>query len=230
MEIVFFLKNLLVASGTAWVLWLLVALSVGSVGVIVERALVFRARSADLRALTGALDAALARGATTEAQGLLEREPSLAARVAIAGLRLADHGAEAAHRGMESAMAVERAVLDKRLAYLGTLGNNAPFVGLFGTVIGVILAFDALGTEGAAGAAAGQAASAAVMAAIAEALVATAVGIAVALPAVAAYNYFQRRIACMVGDAEALTKLVLAYLSSERVTLAEVRQQRREVA
>jgi biopolymer transport protein ExbB len=129
---------------------------------------------------------------------------------------------------MESAMAVERAALDGRLAYLGTLGNNAPFVGLFGTVIGVILAFDALGTETGATAAAGQAASAAVMNAIAEALVATAVGIAVALPAVAAYNYFQRRIACMLGDAEALTKLVLAYLHSEKLDFTA--DERREVA
>ena len=115
MEIVLFLKNLLVSTGTAWVLWLLVALSVGSIGVIVERWLCFRSRSADLRSLTGELDAALARGSTTEAMRLLEARPSLASRVAIAGLRLADHGADAAMRGMESAMAVERAALDLRL-------------------------------------------------------------------------------------------------------------------
>lgn len=228
MEIVLFLKNLLVSTGTAWVLWLLIGLSLGSVGVIVERWLVFRSRSADLHALTGALDQTLARGDRAAALQLLAEQPSMPARVASAGLRLAGHGAEAAHRGMESAMAVERSVLDGRLAYLGTLGNNAPFVGLFGTVIGVILAFDHLGMETGATAAAGQAASAAVMAAIAEALVATAVGIAVALPAVAAYNYFQRRIACMLGDAEALSKLVLAYLHSEKLDFAD--EDRREVA
>jgi len=231
MEIVLFLKNLLVSTGTAWVLWLLVALSVGSIGVIVERWLVFRSRSADLRALTGKLDAALSRGDRNGALQILEEAPSMPARVATAGLRLAEHGPEAAHRAMESAMAVERSTLDARLAYLGTLGNNAPFVGLFGTVIGVILAFDHLGTETGATAAAGQAASTAVMAAIAEALVATAVGIGVALPAVAAYNFFQRRIATMLGDAEALSKLVLAYLSSERLDFGS-RQDlpRREVA
>jgi len=228
MEIVLFLKNLLVSTGTAWVLWLLLALSLGSLGVIVERWIVFRSRSADLRALTGALDEKLARGDRGGALRLLEERPSLAARVAAAGLRLAGHGPEAAQRGMESAIAVERAALDGRLAYLGTLGNNAPFIGLFGTVIGVILAFDHLGTDAAQSAAAGQAASAAVMAAIAEALVATAVGIGVALPAVAAYNYFQRRIACMLGDAEALGKLVLAYLHSEQIDYAEAA--RREVA
>ena len=228
MEIVLFLKNLLVSTGTAWVLWLLVALSIGSIGVIVERWLVFRSRSADLRELTSQLDELLARGDRVGAVRLLDAHPSMPARVAAAGLRLADHGAEAAGRAMESAMAVERSALDVLLEYLGTLWNNAPFVGLFGTVIVVILAFDHLGTEAATAAAAGQAASAAVMGAIAEALVATAVGIGVALPAVAGYNYFQRRIAHLLGDAEALSKLVHAYLSSERIDFSEPR--RREVA
>lgn len=228
MEIVLFLKNLLVSWGTAWVLWILLGLSLASVAVIVERWLVFRSRGADPQALTAALDAALARGAMDDALVLLEQRPSMPGRVAAAGLRLASHGAEAAQRGMESAAAAERSVLDRRLAYLGTLGNNAPFVGLFGTVIGVILAFDALGTDAGA-AAAGQAASAAVMAAIAEALVATAVGIGVALPAVASYNYFQRRIASMLGDVEALSKLVLAYLSSRELDLTAPTPERREV-
>ena len=107
---------------------------------------------------------------------------------------------------------LERKLLESRLAFLGTLGNNAPFIGLFGTVIGVVLAFEALGTSGSAP---GQAASSEVMGAIAEALVATAVGIGVALPAVALYNYFQRRISNMLSDAEALSSLVVAYLVDE---------------
>src|SRR5690606_27978756 len=101
--------------------------------------------------------------------------------------------------------ALERDGLERRLGFLGTLGNNAPFIGLFGTVIGVIQAFDAL-EQGAA-----QAASSGVMAAIAEALVATAVGIAVALPAVAAYNYLQQRVASILSGVEVLSNLVLAY-------------------
>ena len=124
---------------------------------------------------------------------------------------------------MQSATSAERKALEARLAYLGTLGNNAPFIGLFGTVIGIILAFERLGqATGTAGTgAASQVASAAVMSAIAEALVATAVGIGVALPAVAAYNYFQRRIATMLDDAETLSTLVLAYLLSSGVPASE---------
>ena len=98
--------------------------------------------------------------------------------------------------------------LERWLAYFGTLGNNAPFIGLFGTVIGVIAAFEALGQHGAA-----QVASQLVMASIAEALVATAVGILVALPAVVAFNYFQRRVASLLTGTEVLSNLVLAYLA-----------------
>jgi biopolymer transport protein ExbB len=117
---------------------------------------------------------------------------------------------------MQSAAALERRGLERWLAYLGTLGNNAPFIGLFGTVIGVIAAFEALGHgAGHAAAAAGatQVASQLVMASIAEALVATAVGILVALPAVVAFNYFQRRVASLLTGTEVLSNLVLAYLS-----------------
>src|SRR5206468_1323803 len=117
----------------------------------------------------------------------------------------------------------ERLRLEKRLAYLGTLGNNAPFIGLFGTVIGVISAFEELG-HGAPGhgtgvSAAAQVASQAVMSSIAEALVATAVGIFVALPAVAAYNYLQRRVGALLSDTEVLSSLVLAYLVDRKAPL-----------
>lgn len=212
MDIVLQLQALLLSLGTAWVLWSLLALSAASVAVMAERWLAFRAKGAEITSLAEWLDGVLAEGSITEALERLDGERSLAARISAAGLRLAPHGPEAAQRAMESAEAVERSFLERRLVFLGTLGNNAPFIGLFGTVIGVILAFDALGAETAA--ATNQAASAAVMSAIAEALVATAVGIAVALPAVAANNYFQRRITGMLDEAEALSKLVLAYLSS----------------
>ncbi|OJH40744.1 MotA/TolQ/ExbB proton channel family protein [Cystobacter ferrugineus] len=215
MPIVEIIKNVFVQWGANWVLWLLFALSLASFGVIVERWLVFRGKQDGLRELTQTLESSLASGDFAGALGKLEGRTSLGAMVARAGLRLAPRGLMAADKGMQSALAIERSVLENRLAYLGTLGNNAPFVGLFGTVIGVLLAFEALGhAPSGAGGHTPQVASNAVMAAIAEALVATAVGIGVALPAVAAYNYFQRRITRMLADAEALTNLVLAYLSA----------------
>jgi biopolymer transport protein ExbB len=151
----------------------------------------------------------------------MRASPSVAASIAAAGLRLADRGPKAADKAMQSAVAFERTRLERWLAYLGTVGNNAPFVGLFGTVVGVVGAFEKLGKGSAPTAAAGQAATQAVMSSIAEALVATAVGILVALPAVAMYNYFQRRIASLLSESEVLTNLVLAYLSDEKLALKE---------
>ncbi len=212
-------KQLLLQSGASWVLWLLGALSVVSLGIMVERWFFYRSRGGDLKALAQQLDGWLAAGELQLAAQELGRSPSIAASIAAAGLRLAERGPGAADKAMQSAVALERGRLDRWLAYLGTLGNNAPFIGLFGTVIGVIRAFEELG-HGAPGhgtasssAAAAQVASQAVMASIAEALVATAVGILVALPAVAAFNYFQRRIASLLSGTEVLSNLVLAYLS-----------------
>lgn len=213
------IKNFFLQTGAAWVLWLLFGLSFLSIGIVIERFLVFRTKGTDLKRLADKLDRHLASGDLEQAREALRDESSVSARVADAGLKLASRGHATAEKGMQSAMAVERSQLETRLVYLGTLGNNAPFIGLFGTVIGVILAFNELGQ---AQSQPGQMASQAVMGSISEALVATAVGIAVALPAVAAYNYFQRWIATLLADAEALSNLVLAYLCAEPSTRRSV--------
>jgi biopolymer transport protein ExbB len=212
------IKHFFLETGSGWVLWLLAGLSIVSITLFVERWLFYRAREGDLRGLADQLHDRLSQGKIAQAIEDLGKSGAVSAAIAAAGLRLSHLGPIAADKAMQSASALERERLQQRLAYLGTLGNNAPFVGLFGTVIGVILAFEELG-HGAAGhasSAAGQVASQAVMSAIAEALVATAVGIAVALPAVAAYNYFQRRVASLLAGSEVLSNLVLAYLSSQR--------------
>ena len=116
---------------------------------------------------------------------------------------------------MQGAAALQRIKLERRLVYLGTLGNNAPFIGLFGTVIGVVQAFEALAHQDTAAAAVQAAAGMApqeVMAAIAEALVATAVGLAVAIPAVATYNYFMRQSRTILANTDALSRVLIAHL------------------
>ncbi len=90
------------------------------------------------------------------------------------------------------------------MGVLGTLGNNAPFIGLFGTVIGIIVAFHELGQNPAGG-------PSVVMAGISEALVATAVGLIVAIPAVIAYNIFQRLTRRKMANYETVSKTILAY-------------------
>lgn len=210
-------QGVLLRSGTAWVLWALGALSVASVAVIVERWFFLRSRDCDPRALAGRLRAHLARRDFAAAAAEIGQATSVAATVASAGLKLADLGAVAAEKSMQSAAALERGRMERWLAYLGTVGNNAPFVGLFGTVIGVIGAFEELGhgSAHATGGATAQVASQAVMSSIAGALVATAVGILVALPAVAAFNYFQRRIAALLLATDAIANLVIAYIPGE---------------
>ena len=218
MQVVDALQQLLLRAGAGWVLWLLALLSVASVALMIERALVLRRRGGDLQALAQRLDEHLAREDHAGAIVELRRAGSVAGNVAAAGLRLAPRGPKAVEHAMHSALALERGQLERGLAFLGTLGNNAPFVGLLGTVIGVVAAFEELGHaspgHGTGTGAASQVASQAVMSSIAEALVATAVGLIVALPAVAAYNYFQRRITGLCAGSEVLSSLVLAYLSS----------------
>jgi biopolymer transport protein ExbB len=98
--------------------------------------------------------------------------------------------------------------MESRLVVLGTLGNNAPFIGLFGTVLGIIKAFHDLSVSQ-------NPNPSVVMSGVSEALVATAVGLIVAIPAVMAYNYFQRRVKEFVTQIEAASKILLVYLKSE---------------
>jgi biopolymer transport protein ExbB len=143
----------------------------------------------------------------------MEASPSAEAAVVVAGLLEADRGAKSAEEAMQGAVALQRMKLERRLAYLGTLGNNAPFIGLFGTVIGVVQAFEALGRKEVATAMSATAmAPTEVMAGIAEALVATAVGLLVAIPAVAMFNVFQRRSRAILANTEALSRVLLAHL------------------
>lgn len=201
--------------GAEWVMWVLIALSFVTVSIMIERARYYRSLNDDLDALAAGFDAHLRKGDLVGAAKLLKASPSPAALIALSGLREVSRGAEAAECVMTGTLARVRRELERRLAFLNTVGNNAPFVGLFGTVIGIIQAFDALkppaGLRGAAAAAAAAANTGRVMGTIAEALVATAIGLLVAIPSVAAYNLFQRRLKSMLTDTEALTQLVLAY-------------------
>jgi biopolymer transport protein ExbB len=204
--------------GAEWVMWVLIGLSVASIAVMIERARYYRSLHDDLTKLGTALNDRLAADDTTGARELLRRSPSPAALVALAGLYESARGPATVERVMASMVARVRQQLERSLAFLGTVGNNAPFVGLFGTVIGIIQAFDALkppaGVTGAAAAAAAASATGRVMGTIAEALVATAIGLLVAIPAVSAFNYFQRRVKALLGSIETLSQIVMAHALS----------------
>jgi biopolymer transport protein ExbB/TolQ len=195
--------------GSEWVLYLLLGLSVLSFSTMFERWLYFRKRRDDLERLRAEVRKKLDADDLEGVDQTLGKSRAVEARVAREGWRWLPGGAEAMTDAVDSELALVRRELERGTNLLGTLGNNAPFVGLFGTVLGVIIAFHALGQ---AGGNAGQMGG--VMAGIAEALIATGVGLFVALPAVIAYNVIQKRIGDIEAGALSLTKLLTAYVKS----------------
>jgi biopolymer transport protein ExbB/TolQ len=204
--------NMAIGGGT-WVLWLLIGLSVISVIIMVERALTFyRIRFQDDQFVKD-LAPCLAEADWPRATALCESSRSLEPQILLAGLNQVPHGKESAYEAMEAERIRVNLQLGKGLNFLGTLGANAPFIGLFGTVLGIIHAFKDLAlAEGGGGPA--------VMAGIAEALVATAVGLLVAIPAVVMYNYFHGRLHIVLERSQRLGRLLLASLSATDQTAA----------
>ena len=195
--------------GATWVLWLLVVLSILSIGIMIERWLYYKARTTDLDTLSGDLQTALEDddvAAFTKKYGAQE---SMAARVAMRGIASKEKGIDSVSEAMNSEKALARQGLEKNLVVLGTLGNNAPFIGLFGTVLGIIQAFADLSKNSDGGADV-------VMDGISEALVATAVGLLVAIPAVISFNYFNRRVRLFVTSTDAIAHTVLSELYAQR--------------
>jgi biopolymer transport protein ExbB/TolQ len=189
--------------GSEWVLWLLILLSVLSVAVMVERYLSFRQRSPDLEALAPKLLRLLSQGDILGAKEALGVPRASAVRVGLAGIEELRGGRQVVLEAMASARARERLWLERNLGILGTLGNNAPFIGLFGTVLGIIRAFADLAKNEGGGAAA-------VMSGMSEALVATAMGLLVAIPAVVAFNIFQSKVRRILGGIDAMAHLILS--------------------
>ena len=212
MNIVERTKLILLEVGAAPIMYLMLALSVISVAIMVERALFFFRVRENLQRLAGELGSALDRDDIASARALVATSRSAESAIVAAGLSRLEQGAAAVEEAMSGASAVQRMRLERRLGFLGTLGSNAPFVGLLGTVIGIVQAFEQLQIAGAATGSGGGMNG--VMGAIAEALVATAIGLVVAIPAVAAFNAFQRRIKGTLGNAEALRHIVLSYVKA----------------
>lgn|GEM_PF-114832 len=217
------MKSAMVGLGAGWLLILMLVLSVVSLAIMLERAFLYWSLRDDIPALMKDLARLLRAGDFDGARRRLEASPSAEAAVVVAGIVEAELGADSAEEAMLGASALQRIKLEKRLAFLGTLGNNAPFIGLLGTVIGIVGAFDELGKVKAA--APGAAASVgvapeAVMTNIAEALVATAIGLLVAIPAVAAFNAFQRIVKATLANTDALSSLLLAHLKADPAALS----------
>jgi biopolymer transport protein ExbB len=193
-----------VLTGNAeWVLWLLAVLSVVSVAVMLERSVYFAMHRLPN---SGDIVLKLAKGDLEGVKAEVAKSNGMEANVLREGLGWADKGADSVEQIINATMARERPRYERFLSFLGTLGSSTPFLGLFGTVLGIIKAFKDLGMAGSKGGAE------TVMTGISEALVATAVGLAVAIPAVVGYNVLQRSVKNTAWRATALGHALVGHL------------------
>jgi len=173
-------------------------MSAWSIGVMIDRVIAFNGARNQSRQFAPAVAGALREGKLDEAIKIADRySKSHLAKVVVAGLQefrahqlssdISGEEIEASKRALERAEAIVHAELKRGISSLATIGSSSPFVGLLGTVLGIINAFKGISTEKSTG-------LGAVAGGISEALVTTAVGLFVAIPAVWAYNYFTNRV------------------------------------
>lgn len=196
--------------GAEWVLWLLVVLSVVCVAIAIERGLYLTLNRTPAGAFEAALGAFLQGGARADLERKLGELKGVEARVIAAGLA---SGAGSAEDAMAGTLAFEKLRMERGLLVIGTVASNAAYIGLFGTVIGILKAFhdlsvatDSKMSEGAAP----------VMAGISEALVSTAAGLMVAILSVVLFNFLTRRVKATTSRIGSLGSLVVSRLAAER--------------
>jgi biopolymer transport protein ExbB len=195
--------------GAEWVLWLLLSLAVVSVAVTIERLLFLWQNRVPVTDLQPKLLSALEKS-DDDGLKLLSGYRGMEAVVVSAGIREIRRGPDAVSEVMTAVLAAEKARYERFLIFLSSLGANAPFIGLLGTVIGILGAFANLQQQ----VGAGGSRQALIMGSISEALVATAVGLFVAIPAVIAYNFLRTRVKQVMGNTEALQSILLAHIKT----------------
>src|SRR6202790_3214627 len=202
-------------------------MSAWSIGVMIDRLIAYNGARKQSRQFAPAVAGALREGKLDEAIKIADRyNKSHLAKVVVAGLQefrahqlsteIPGEEIEASKRALERAEAIVHAELKRGVSTLATIGSTAPFVGLFGTVVGIIHAFTGISTEKSTG-------LAAVAGGISEALVTTAVGLFVAIPAVWMFNYFTNRIEAFdVEMGNSSSELIDYFLKrSQRATAAK---------
>jgi biopolymer transport protein ExbB len=187
------------------ILLLLFGLSIWSAAIMIDRKRTLgRERSTeDLESVKDDME----RGDRSAVRAWCESNSGIHAGALLAALS-AGGDLESIDRSVRAYLITERMRLERGLSVLATLGANAPFIGLFGTVLGIIRAFAALGSS--------SAAASSVMSGISLALIATAAGLFVAIPAVVAFNVFSTRIRFLVSECDALRDLYVAALRSSQ--------------
>ncbi len=192
-------------SSAEWVLWVLAVLSIISIAVMLERTIFYLSNGISN---SDELMLKLAKGDLEGVKASIAGKSGMEVAVLREGLQWADKGPDSVEEIINATMSREKPRYERFVSVLGTLGSNSPFIGLFGTVLGIIKSFNDLGATGAKGAAVQQT----VMTGISEALVATAVGLAVAIPAVVGYNILSRSLKTVVARSNALGHALVGHL------------------
>ncbi|MGE0528867.1 MAG: MotA/TolQ/ExbB proton channel family protein [Bdellovibrionales bacterium] len=188
-------------------LWLLIVLSILSLAFILERFFTLGRTRRESGRIAERVREVLQSNNLSELEDLSKDRNALEGRALSYGLRhVREKGAVGLEEIFSSFAAIERPALERYLGFLATVGSNAPFVGLLGTVFGIMDAFRGLATS--------QGDATAVMVGISKALVATAIGLMVAIPAVIAYNYFQKQVKATLLNLQSVRDLCVAYAKS----------------
>lgn len=193
------------------VLIILLILSILSVGMILERFFALRKVSAESKKVRARIKSALQSNSVEEVEDLARDPSSLEGRAASYALRhMKDSGSKGLEEIFNTFALTEKPELERFLGFLATVGSNAPYIGLFGTVLGIMKAFQDLAMSPEAG-------QQTVMAGISSALVATATGLFVAIPAVIFYNYYNKQVRGVFQSLESVKELCLAYAKKKGV-------------
>ena len=191
--------------GAEWVMWLLLGLA--ALGVIIgfERVYLFMSTRVDVTGIARRLISALEKGEVDKARALVKTGKAMEERVISDALSMYERGADAVEEVANASLIRERQRYERALSFLGTVGSNGPFIGLLGTVIGVILSFAELGRNPKGG-------LEVVGPGISEALVATAVGLLVAIPSVISFHLFKSMLKNRANNTAFSLRLVIAQL------------------
>ena len=191
--------------GAEWVMWLLLGLGFIAAVLFFERLYLYMSTRVDVTRLARALVKLLEEGRVDEARELVKSGRAIEERVSSDALSLYADGSSAVEEIVQASMIRERQRYERSLSYFGTVGSNAPFIGLLGTVIGVILAFAELGRNPKGG-------LEVVGPGISEALVATCVGLVVAIPSLISFNWLKGQLKRRLSNADFLSRIIVTQL------------------
>lgn len=196
-------------SGHEITLWILLALSVMSISIIIDKWLMFKKLNKNSNEVAERIKEIIRTNDQDKIETVATDWSSLEGRALTYGLRHINKNGEI---GLDEMFNVytksEKPRLEKNLNFLATVGSNAPFIGLLGTVLGIMHAFQALADA--------QGDPSVVMIGISQALIATAAGLFVALPAVVAYNYFKKQLISVLTNLDSLRDLLMGYAKTTR--------------